>query len=100
MADLCVVTSRRETYGLTCAESMCCGTPVVGFKNGGMETIALDKYSQFIEYGDVEQLEKCIIEWIDKKAIITDELSFNAKSVYSQTRMAREYIKLYSNIME
>ena len=100
MADLCVVTSRRETYGLTCAESMCCGTPVVGFKNGGMETIALDKYSQFIEYGDVEQLEKCIIEWIDKKAIITDELSFNAKSVYSETRMAREYIKLYRNIME
>lgn len=98
-ADLCVVTSERETYGLTCAESMCCGTPVVGFENGGMETIALDKYSEFIKYGDIQKLEKCVVEWIDRKSSITEQLSIDAKESYSQETMAQEYIKLYRKIM-
>ncbi len=31
------------------AESLCCGTPVVGFTAGGPESIAIDAFSNFVE---------------------------------------------------
>jgi glycosyltransferase involved in cell wall biosynthesis len=34
MADVTLLTSKRETFSMVCAESFCCGTPVVGFKAG------------------------------------------------------------------
>ena len=39
---LTVLTSKRETYGMACAESLACGTPVVAFLAGGTESIALE----------------------------------------------------------
>ena len=35
------------------AESLCCGTPVVGFKAGAPEQIAIKEFSEFVEYGDL-----------------------------------------------
>jgi glycosyltransferase involved in cell wall biosynthesis len=34
------------------AESLCCGTPVVGFKAGGPESIAIDDYCVFVQFLD------------------------------------------------
>ena len=34
--DLTLITSQRETFSMPVAESLCCGTPVVGFDTGGI----------------------------------------------------------------
>lgn len=34
-ADVALTLSQRETYGMTVAEALLCGTPVVGFKMVG-----------------------------------------------------------------
>lgn len=34
MADVTLLTSKKETFSMIVAESLCCGTPVVGFKAG------------------------------------------------------------------
>ena len=99
-ADLLVMASRRETYGLTCAESLSCGTPVVGFKNGGTETIALPEYSCFVDYGDVDALADTVKLWIERKESICRELEQKAKEVYSNRNMAMEYNKLYNQVLE
>lgn len=39
-------------------ESLCCGTPVIEFKAGGPESIALESFSSFVEYGDIDVLER------------------------------------------
>ena len=52
LADVTVVTGRRETFGMPCAESLCCGTPVAGFQAGGPESISLPDFSRFVPYGD------------------------------------------------
>ena len=57
MADITILTSKKETYGMVCAESLCCGTPVVGFEAGGTESIALDEFSEFVPYGDIDGLQ-------------------------------------------
>lgn len=97
IADLSIITSRRETFSMPVAESLCCGTPIVGFKAGGPESIAIKEYSEFAEYGDVESL-LCIVEkWLsnDKKSI---EISTKAHDTYSRVQMTNNYIKLYKEI--
>lgn len=60
MADVFVLFSKRETYSMTCAEALCCGTPVVGFKCGAPETVFKEPYSKFVEYGDVDGVANLI----------------------------------------
>lgn len=96
MADLTVLTSKRETYSMVCAESLCCGTPVVGFRAGGPEMISLPEYSIFVPNGDLDVLEGCVKQWIMKKVDITGrQIEKTAKQVYAKDKMARQYEELY-----
>lgn len=93
MADITLLTSKRETFSMVCAESLCCGTPVVGFKAGGPESIAISEYSRFFEYGDIvgihDYIEADMYE-IDKK-----EIAKAAQQRYAMDTMIEEYIKIY-----
>lgn len=53
MADIFVLFSKKETYSMTCAEALCCGTPVIGFKCGAPETVFDMPEAKFVEYGDI-----------------------------------------------
>lgn len=66
-ADLTLLVSKKETFSMVTAESLCCGTPVVGFKAGGPESIAISDFSKFIEYGNMDLLVQVIKEYMDRK---------------------------------
>ncbi|MBQ2668586.1 MAG: glycosyltransferase [Clostridia bacterium] len=59
-ADAVLLTSTRETFSMVTAESLCCGTPVVGFRAGGPESIAPEMYSTFVEQGDTDALQRAL----------------------------------------
>ena len=99
LADLSVITSKRETFSMPVAESLCCGTPVIGFEAGGPESVALDEYSEFVEFGSADKLYECAIKWLNKKATLS-EISDNARKYYSKTRMAQAYIELYKKYLD
>lgn len=94
MADLFVLTSEKETFCMPVAESLCCGTPIVGFKAGAPEQIALKQYSQFVEFGNVDLLMKSVNQELskihDKEKISTDAIN-----VYSKDRMTSNYLDIY-----
>ena len=79
------------------AESLCCGTPVVGFRSGAPEQIALAEYSDFVEYGDIDALCDAIGKYLGR-CFRTDIISLCAKEKYSKTRMLEEYLNVYSDI--
>lgn len=101
-ADLCVIVSRRETFSMPVAESLLCGTPVVGFYAGGPETIALEHYTEFVKYGDLEALERIIVErWIGEKEKVGGKIiSEKAKEKFADYKMASRYLQIYKELCD
>lgn len=97
-ANVTIITSKRETFSMIVAESLCCGTPVVGFKAGGPESIALEEYSTFVDYSDVEALSRALIYQLDKK---DDKLDISRKAIikYDSSVMVQRYLEVYKKLM-
>lgn len=94
MADLTVISSRRETFSLVVAESLCCGTPVAGFKAGGPEMIAVPAYSRFCNWADVDTLEENVRIMLESTGD-TGEIAEIAAKKYAKETMCDNYIDLY-----
>lgn len=95
MADITLLTSKKETFSMIVAESLCCGTPVVGFKAGAPEQIAIQEYSSFVEYGDINELYNKVklLLRIGKDK----EIAKKASNKYSSQIMVDNYIKVYKS---
>ena len=95
LADLTVIASKRETFSMVVAESMCCGTPIVGFYAGGPEQIAIKDYSSFVEYGNVDALYDEAIKMLDGE-FDKDKISKEGMDVYSKERMLQGFLDVYN----
>ena len=98
-ADLTVIASSRETFSMICAESLCCGTPVVGFKAGGPESIALPRYSFFAEYGDADGLYRGVKAMLTQSVSAVD-VSAAAHAVYDKRQMGEAMLAIYREMMK
>lgn len=99
MADVSILASKRETFSMVTAESLCCGTPVVGFQAGGPESIALPEFSRFVPEGDVEALGEELLAMLERP-IDRERLAREAQERYSSGRMVREYMQIYRELAE
>lgn len=99
MADLTLLTSKKETFSMVTAESLCCGTPVVGFKAGAPEQIALKKYSKFVDHGNIKELKTIVLEVLNKN-FDKEKISKEAKHQYGKDIMCRNYIEIYKELFD
>lgn len=90
LADVFLLCSEKETYSMTCAEALGCGTPIVGFKCGAPETVFLEPYAKFVEYGDITRLIHEL-----KIKLAQGEVGKKIYSEYSDEKMLDSYIKIY-----
>lgn len=98
-AALSVVVSSRETFSMPCAESLCCGTPVVGFKAGAPEQISLAEYSGFVDFGDLDQLESLIWHFLGREDFVAKRIAAEAAEAYSSQTMVKKYIDIYGSMI-
>lgn len=92
-----LLTSERETFGMTIVESLCCGTPVVGFKAGGPESIVMKKYATFVEFANVQQLYYSLMDTISY-CFDSNMISDESIKKFSHEEMFIDYLKLYENM--
>lgn len=83
---------------MVCAESLCCGTPVIGFKAGGPETIALPDYSRFVDYGDIDALKDVLMDELNKRRE-KEFVAEQSKAIYDKSIMAEEYLRVYKSLL-
>lgn len=98
-ADACLLTSRKETFSLVTAESLCCGTPVVGFKAGAPEQIALPEYSAFVPYGDTAALETALRSQLAAAQPVA-QIAAAARAAYDSAAMYTAYRAVYGELGE
>ena len=98
IANATIVLGKRETYSMPVAESLCCGTPVVGFLAGGPESIAIPQFSTFVAYGDIDALEKSLRKYLNTSK--DKRISSLAIEKYSSKEMVDGYLKVYSDLID
>lgn len=97
-AKLTVLTSRKETFSMICAESLCCGTPVVGFSAGGPESIAIKEYSEFVEQANIAGLKDAIDKFLSIN-FDRSRIAQEAQQIYSKKNMADGYVAVYKELL-
>lgn len=98
-AKLSILLSERETFSLPCAESLCCGTPVVGFEAGAPEQIALPEYSEFAKHGDIPHLEMLVRKWLAKNDLDRKRIAEEAEQAYSAQTMIQTFLDVYRSVL-
>lgn len=84
-----------EPFGLSVAEAMCCGTPVIAFNRGSMSELILDGTTGFL----VDTIEEA--EQADRQLDHIERAACRkwALTMFSKERMTDEYIKIYRKII-
>ncbi len=95
-SNVFVTLSKRETFSMTCAESLCCGTPVVGFEAGAPETVFVKPYAEFVPYGEIDALAQLIAERI---AIPVKDCAKYGMQNFSVETMTEQYLRIYDNLV-
>jgi glycosyltransferase involved in cell wall biosynthesis len=98
-AALSIMVSRKETFSMPCAESLCCGTPVVGFRAGAPEQISLPQYSEFVPQGDLDALEQTVRRWLERRDLDPQQIARAAGRTYSIETMVKRYIEVYGRVL-
>ncbi len=100
-ADVLVVSSLEDNLPNTVMEAMACGTPVVGFENGGIpEMIDHLTNGYVVDYQSAESLAVGI-KWVLENSA-TEKLSENARQkvleTYAEEVIAQKYEDLYQSL--
>ncbi len=103
-ADLFLIPSQSESFGLSALEAMACGLPVVSSSVGGLpELIKHNETGYIAEIGDIDRMARYVID------LFTNERKYNLFSENSRTRAVEyfdknkiipQYEEYYKRILE
>ncbi len=87
--------SFEEPFGLSVAEAMMCGTPVIAFERGSMPELIADGKTGFL----VKNIEEAVAAVKNIHTIKREDCRAHAMQKFSGRVMALNYIKLYKTIL-
>jgi glycosyltransferase involved in cell wall biosynthesis len=87
--------SFEEPFGLSVAESMLCGTPVIAFNKGAMPELILDGKTGFL----VNSIDEAVQSVNNIKSIDRKHCRTWAASKFTLEKMVEGYLAVYKNIL-
>ena len=98
-ADVVVVASHYETFGLVAAEALMCGTPVVATRCGGPECIVTDRDGLLVPVNDPEEMAKALLRIVDRLRLLNKkEIANRARELFSAEAVGRQLEGVYRNL--
>lgn len=86
----------EEPFGLSVAEAMLCGTPVIAFEKGSMPELIKDRETGFL----VKNIDEAVTAIEGLSTIDRKQCRQWADQNFSQKKMAEDYIALYHQILD
>lgn len=102
VADIDLVPSRREPFGLVAVEAMACGTPVVATDQGGLPDFVNHSVGALVNPEDADDLACGMAETLARtleNPAWRDEVAAYARENYSQAAIIRELDELYRSVI-
>jgi L-malate glycosyltransferase len=103
MADVFLLPSELESFGLSALEAMACGVPVVGSDAGGLPEVVKHTESGFLlPVGDVEGMAARTIEILkdDKRRMEMGRAGrCRAEALFNADRIVSQYERCYERVM-
>jgi N-acetyl-alpha-D-glucosaminyl L-malate synthase BshA len=102
MADVFVVASEKESFGLAALEAMACGVPVVSSDAGGLQEVIRDGYSGFIcPTGDFEMMAEKSIELLrdQQKLALFRKQAIAQAHEFDLLKILPKYIQHYEKVI-
>jgi N-acetyl-alpha-D-glucosaminyl L-malate synthase BshA len=103
IADIFLLPSQSESFGLSALEAMACGVPVIASNIGGIpEVVEHGETGYVAELGDVNRMAKYTRDLLDnnKKWEIFSENSVNrAKTLFDSKKIVPDYLNLYEKLL-
>ena len=98
-ADVFINASIEETFGLTTAEAMACGTPAIVFDSTACPEI-VDEHTGIVAEHSVQGLLQAVLQIRQKgKAAYGASCVKRVKENFDEKRMVQEYLALYRSIL-
>ncbi|KGX87945.1 N-acetyl-alpha-D-glucosaminyl L-malate synthase BshA [Pontibacillus litoralis] len=104
IADLKLLLSEKESFGLVLLEAMACGVPCIGTNTGGIPEVIIDGETGYIsEVGDVESVASLGVELLMNRAkwerFSRNSLARVAQNFHS-AHIVKQYERIYADLLE
>jgi L-malate glycosyltransferase len=103
-ADLFLLPSQSESFGLSALEALASGTPVVGSKGGGLVEVVKEGVTGALrEVGDVDAMASASVEILsdrDRWQTMSRDAAADARVRFSRDDIVRQYEALYEDAVK
>jgi N-acetyl-alpha-D-glucosaminyl L-malate synthase BshA len=102
VADLFVMPSEKESFGLAALEAMACQVPVISSNAGGLPELNIHGFSGYLsDVGDVDSMTHFALEILDDKNLATFNKNALARaSEFELSKILPEYENYYEEVIE
>lgn len=101
LANVVVSMSKAETFGLTIAEGMSCGTPAVVYDNTALPELISEETGMIVETGNVVAFRDAIVKICSKdKGAYEISCRERAEKKFDKDKCFSRYIELYKELIQ
>jgi glycosyltransferase involved in cell wall biosynthesis len=92
--------SDYETFSVVCAEALCCGTPIIASKVGGIPEFVNETNGVLVDENSVEEWIKAMNALVNTRHNFDSEsISRNASDRFSEERVGRLYFDVLCHVL-
>jgi N-acetyl-alpha-D-glucosaminyl L-malate synthase BshA len=103
VADIFLMPSQSESFGLSALEAMSCGVPVISSSVGGLPELIVHNKTGFIaEFADVDRMAKYTLDLLTNKKkfnLFSKNSRERAEKVFEKKLIVPKYIEYYEKVL-